>query len=71
MSGDCLSNAAVGVLGEDGVEDRVGDLVGDLVRVPLGHGLGGEQVLVVVERRHGVAVSGGGMAAVGGRAHGG
>ena len=34
---------AVRVLLEHGVEHRVTDLVGDLVRVPLGHGLRGEQ----------------------------
>src|SRR5690606_10578504 len=32
------------VLGQDRVEHGIGDLVGDLVRVPFGHGLGGEEV---------------------------
>ena len=36
-------DAAVRVVGEDGVEDRVRDLVGDLVRVPLGDRLGREE----------------------------
>jgi phosphopantothenoylcysteine decarboxylase/phosphopantothenate--cysteine ligase len=34
---------AGGVTGQQRVQDRVADLVGDLVRVPLGHGLGGEK----------------------------
>ena len=34
---------ALRVLAEHLVEDGVADLVGDLVRVPLGHGLGGEK----------------------------
>ena len=35
-------DAAVRILGENGVEDGVGDLVGDLVRMTLGDRLGGE-----------------------------
>ena len=33
----------LGVLGQQGVQDRIADLVTDLVRVPLGHRLGREQ----------------------------
>ncbi len=36
-------NAALGVFGQQRVEDAVADLVGDLVRVSLGDGLGREQ----------------------------
>ena len=36
-------DAPVGVVGQDGVEDRVRDLVGDLVRVAFGDGLGGDR----------------------------
>jgi hypothetical protein len=32
---------------EDGVQHAIGDLVGDLVRVALGNGFRGEQVLVI------------------------
>ena len=39
-------HAAVGVLGEDRVENGVGDLVGDLVRMPLGHRFRSEQVVL-------------------------
>ena len=39
-------DAAGRVVREHGVEHAVGDLVADLVRMPLGDGLGGEQVLV-------------------------
>src|SRR5690606_6303329 len=35
-------HAGVFVLGDDGVQYGIGNLVGDLVRVPFGHGLGGE-----------------------------
>ena len=42
-------DAPVGIVAEDGVEHAVGDLVGDLVRVAFGHGLGGEEVLVLGE----------------------
>ena len=38
------------VLGQDRVQDGVGDLVGDLVRMPLGHGLRSEQVLLTRHR---------------------
>ncbi|RMU72680.1 hypothetical protein ALP24_05656 [Pseudomonas syringae pv. aptata] len=31
------------VFSDDGVQNRVGNLVGDLVRMPFGHGLGGEK----------------------------
>jgi hypothetical protein len=45
---ECLACHAPGwVLGEDGIEHAVGDLVGHLVRVPLGDGLGCEEVFVV------------------------
>ena len=36
-------NASVLVLSNDGVQHRIGDLVGDFVRMPFGHGLGGEK----------------------------
>ena len=42
------------VVAQHRVEHAVGDLVGDLVRVALGHRLGGEQVLVVGKRGHGI-----------------
>ncbi len=35
--------AGVFVLGDDGIKDSVRNLVGDLVRMPFGHGLGGEK----------------------------
>ena len=35
-------HAALGVLGQDGVQHGVGDLVADLVGMSLGHGLGSE-----------------------------
>jgi hypothetical protein len=50
------SDAARGVLGQDGVQDRIGDLIGDLVRMPLGHGLRSEQILLT---RHRASSSGG------------
>ncbi|MCY1418282.1 hypothetical protein D9M71_338370 [compost metagenome] len=37
------SYAGVFVLGDDGIKDGVRNLVGDLVRMPFGHGLGGEK----------------------------
>jgi hypothetical protein len=40
-------HAAVGIVGEDRVEDAVGYLIGDLVRVSLRNRLGGEQEFVV------------------------
>ena len=43
-------DAALGVAGHHRVEDGVGDLVADLVRVALGYGLGGEEVLALGER---------------------
>ena len=42
---DLARDARGGVLRQVGVEDRVGDVVADLVGVPLGDGLGGEDVL--------------------------
>ena len=45
-------DAAVRVVGQDGVEHAVGDLVGDLVGVALRDGLGGEQELVVGKLGH-------------------
>ena len=38
-------DAAVGILGEDGVENGVGDLVGHLVGMALGDAFGGEGVI--------------------------
>ena len=43
-------DAAAIVLLEDRIEHRVGDLVGHLVRVPLGHRLRGEKIVI----RHGI-----------------
>ena len=40
-------DASLGIVPQDGVEDRVRDLVGDLVGVPLGHRLRGEEVLAL------------------------
>ena len=42
---------AVGVLGEQRVQDRVGDLVGELVGMPLGDGFGREEVALAHDRR--------------------
>lgn len=41
--------AGVFVLGDDGIKDGVRNLVGDLVRMPFGHGLGGERVFAHLE----------------------
>src|SRR5215510_3248156 len=43
-------DAARGILGQDGVQDRIGDLIGDLVRMALGHGLRSEQILLTPHR---------------------
>ena len=40
-------HAAVGVLGQAGIEDGVGNLVGDLVGMAFGHGFGRKQISVV------------------------
>jgi len=41
---ECLaSNAAVWVVGEQGIQDGVADRISDLVGVPLSYGLGGKQ----------------------------
>ncbi|MNN63358.1 hypothetical protein D3C81_1787320 [compost metagenome] len=40
----------VGVLREDGVQDRIGNLVGNLVGVPFGDGFGSEEKIVIGHR---------------------
>ena len=40
-----VRDATLGILGENGIEDRIRDLVGDLVGMPLGDGFRGEQEL--------------------------
>ena len=47
--GSLAGDAGIRIFGQDGVQDRVGDLVAHLVGVALGHRLGREQVLGVVE----------------------
>ena len=45
-------DARLGIGREEGVEDRVRDAVADLVRMPLRHGLGGEEVVATAAHRN-------------------